>query len=71
MSSHPTAFRPFGSKFGSKYFSIRLKLVALIQESIDQVVLNDDREQSFDEFGLGGGPRAARTIASWTSRARR
>ena len=54
MSSHPTAFRPFGSKFGSKYFSIRLKLVALIQESIDQVVLNDDREQSFNEFGLGG-----------------
>ncbi|MGC1692100.1 MAG: hypothetical protein WA756_19530, partial [Pseudolabrys sp.] len=29
-------------------------LFALIQESIDQVVLNDDREQSFDEFGLGG-----------------
>ncbi len=30
------------------------QLFALIQESIDQAVPNDDREQSFDEFGLGG-----------------
>jgi hypothetical protein len=26
----------------------------MIQESIDQAVLNDDREQSLDKFGLGG-----------------